>query len=59
MILRNADLQHGRYDAALARYEKAYPELFAQGVPRIDGSNYAVAMDLALVLQEARRKRKS
>ena len=36
----------------LARYEKAYPELFAQGVLRIDRSNYAVAMDLALVLQE-------
>jgi TolB-like protein len=52
MILRNADLQTGRYDAALARYEKAYPELFAQGGLRIDRSNYAVAMDLALVLQE-------
>ena len=52
MILRNADLQHDRYDAALARYEKAYPELFAQGVLRMDRSNYTVAMDVALVLQE-------
>jgi TolB-like protein/Flp pilus assembly protein TadD len=51
MILRNADLQDDRYDAAFTRYEKAYPELFAQGVLRIDRSNYAVAMDLALVLQ--------
>ena len=51
-ILRNADLQNGRYDAALARYEKAYPELFVQDGPRIDRTNYAVATDLALVLQK-------
>ena len=51
-ILRNADLQNGRYDAALARYERAYPELFLQHGPRIDRTNYAVATDLALVLQK-------
>jgi tetratricopeptide (TPR) repeat protein len=51
-ILRNADLQTGRYDAALARYEQAYPELFVQGGPRIDVSNHRVAIDLALVFQK-------
>jgi TolB-like protein/Flp pilus assembly protein TadD len=51
-ILRNADLQTGRYDAALARYEQVYPELFAQGAPRIDASNHRAAIDLALVLQK-------
>jgi TolB-like protein/Flp pilus assembly protein TadD len=51
-ILRNADLQNGHYDAALARYETAYPELFVQGAPHIDRSNYGVATDLALVLQK-------
>jgi TolB-like protein/cytochrome c-type biogenesis protein CcmH/NrfG len=51
-ILRNADLQNDRYDAALARYEQAYPELVVRGAPRIDGSNYGVAIDLALVAQK-------
>jgi TolB-like protein/Tfp pilus assembly protein PilF len=51
-ILRNADLQNGRYDAALARYEQAYPELFVQGGPRIDVSNHRAAIDLALVFQK-------
>jgi TolB-like protein/Tfp pilus assembly protein PilF len=52
LILRNADLQTGRYDAALARYEQAYPELFAQGGPRINASNDQGAIDLALVFQK-------
>jgi tetratricopeptide (TPR) repeat protein len=51
-ILRNADLQTGRYDAALARYEQAYPELFVQGGPRIHVSNHRGAIDLALVFQK-------
>ena len=51
-ILRNADLQTGRYDAALARYEQAYPELFVQGGPRFDVSNHRAAIDLALVFQK-------
>ena len=50
-ILRNAALQNGQYDTALAHYEKAYPELFVQGAPRLDGSNYGAAIDLALVAQ--------
>jgi TolB-like protein/Flp pilus assembly protein TadD len=52
VLLRNADLQSGRYKDAVARYQKAYPEIFVQGAPRIDTSNYSVAVDLALVLQE-------
>ena len=52
LLLRNADLQSGRDTDALARYQKAYPELFMQGVPRLNGLNYGVAIDLALVLQK-------
>jgi TolB-like protein/cytochrome c-type biogenesis protein CcmH/NrfG len=51
-ILRNADLQNGRYDAAFARYGQAYPELFVQGAPRVDRSNFRAAIDLAWVLQK-------
>jgi TolB-like protein/Flp pilus assembly protein TadD len=51
-ILRNADLQNGRDAAALARYEKAYPELFVQRAPGIDRSNFRAAIDLALVFQK-------
>ena len=51
--LRDTDMQLGRYDAAIVRYEKAYPELFVrEGRPRIDGANYAVAIDVALVAQK-------
>jgi tetratricopeptide (TPR) repeat protein len=51
-ILRNADLQSGRYDAAFARYEQTYPEFFGQGEPRIHQSNDGAAIDLALVAQK-------
>jgi len=51
-LLRNADLRGGRVEDALARYRKAYPELFVQGAPRLDGLNYGVGIDLALVLQK-------
>jgi TolB-like protein/Tfp pilus assembly protein PilF len=50
-VLRNADLQTGRYDNSIARYQKAYPELFVPGMAHLDTSNYGVAVDLALVLQ--------
>jgi tetratricopeptide (TPR) repeat protein len=52
VILRNAGLQSGRDPDALSRYRKAYPELFVQDAPRLDRSNYGVAVDLALVLQK-------
>jgi tetratricopeptide (TPR) repeat protein len=49
--LRNADLKQGDYEVARLRYAKAYPALFAVEPPAIDGSNWQVAIDLALVLQ--------
>jgi hypothetical protein len=49
--LRNQDLQNRRFGDALARYEKAYPDLFVPGVPRIDNSNVYAAIDVALVMQ--------
>jgi TolB-like protein/Flp pilus assembly protein TadD len=51
-ILANADVQNGRYDAALERYQKAFPELFVQSGPRFDGSNYGAAIDLALIARQ-------
>jgi len=51
-VLRNADLQAGRPGAARARYARAYPELFVNGAPKIDGSNWRIALDLAPVLQK-------
>jgi TolB-like protein/Tfp pilus assembly protein PilF len=50
-IIRNADLTNGHYDDAIVRYEEAYPEFFVEGAPRIDGTNYWAAIDLALVSQ--------
>ena len=37
---------------SLARYEKAYPELFVQGAPQIHISNHWASVDLALVYQK-------
>jgi tetratricopeptide (TPR) repeat protein len=51
-ILRNADMQTGRDDAALTRYKQAHPELFAHGSPSVHLANYRAAIDLALVLQK-------
>ena len=51
-FLRNADLQAGHPELARARYAKAYPELLAAAIPKIDGVNYWPAIDLALVLQK-------
>ena len=51
-ILRNADMQKGREQAALARYKQAHPELFVPKSPSVDLANYRAAIDLALVLQE-------
>ena len=51
-ILRNADMQKGREEAALARYKQAHPELFVQKSPSVNLANYRAAIDLALVLRE-------
>ncbi len=58
-LLRNADLQGGRAEDALVRYETAFPELFAPGAPHLDLSNYGVAVDLALVLQKLGEKERA
>jgi hypothetical protein len=50
-LLRDADLRERRYDRALERYRKTYPELFLPASPRIDRLNYLVAVDVVPVLQ--------
>jgi len=49
-ILAHYDLKEGRYAEARTRYEQGYPALLNENEPRIDRSNYAGAIVLALVL---------
>ena len=51
LVLGAIDLGQGRYAAAAKRHLTAYPELASTSDPRVDGSNYVVAMQLAQVLQ--------
>jgi len=51
-LLRNHDLQAGRYAEARARYEKAFPKLLNDDEPTIDRTNFRPAIDLALVLSK-------
>ncbi len=51
-VLRNHDLQAGRYAEARARYEKAFPKLLNDDEPTIDRTNFIPAIDLALVLSK-------
>jgi tetratricopeptide (TPR) repeat protein len=51
-LLRDAELAAGRWPAARALYAKAFPELLAASPPKINGLNYAAAVDLAAVLQK-------
>jgi tetratricopeptide (TPR) repeat protein len=50
-LLRNRDARAGQYAAARRRYAAAFPELLAADGPRVDSTNFDVALDLALVLQ--------
>ena len=50
-VLGAVDLSQGRYAAAAKRYLTAYPELASPSAPRVDQSNYVVALQLAQVLQ--------
>jgi len=56
LVLGDIDLQEGRYAVAAKRHLKAYPELASSNHPRVDSSNYVVAMQLALVLQRLGEK---
>jgi tetratricopeptide (TPR) repeat protein len=49
-VLGVLDYREGRYAESVARYRDAYPELFS-GAPRIDASNFTVAVDVVPALQ--------
>jgi hypothetical protein len=50
-ILRNADLDAGRPDAALARYRRWRPELFTGSPPVVDARNVDAAISVAHLLR--------
>jgi tetratricopeptide (TPR) repeat protein len=50
---RERVIRAGRYAEARALYEEKHPELLNEGDPTVDGSNWAAAIDLALVLSKA------
>ena len=52
-VLRNADLEAGRPEVALARYERWRPELFGDTPPVIDARNVDSAISVAQLLQAA------
>ncbi len=49
-ILRDADLEAGRLEAARSRYARMFYELIEPEVPQIHVGNYGAAIDFALVL---------
>jgi tetratricopeptide (TPR) repeat protein len=51
-LLGDYELRAGRYFEALALYEKIYPELLNEDEPRVDNTNYQVAIDLASVFSK-------
>jgi tetratricopeptide (TPR) repeat protein len=50
--LRIAHLHNNRCKDALERYRAAFPELFVADEPQVDRTNYFVAIDGSLLLQE-------
>jgi hypothetical protein len=50
-ILRDADVRSGRDDVALARYVKAYPELFEEDGSRVSRQQVVAPSDVALLYQ--------
>ena len=50
-LLGVVDYREGRYAESVARYRKAYPELFS-AAPRIDASNFTTAIDMVPALQK-------
>jgi len=55
VLLDNIDHRRGRFAESVARYQKAYPELFAAS-RRIDGTSYWVAISMVPSLQKAGRR---
>ena len=53
-FIRDHELRAGRISAAMALYEKSYPELLRVGDPEIDPTNYRAAIDLALIFSIAK-----
>ena len=51
LLLGNADVEAGHPASARARYAKAYPDLIGSAQPKVDESNWRVAIDLARVLR--------
>jgi tetratricopeptide (TPR) repeat protein len=50
-LARDGELREGRYTDALSLYEQTYPEVLKDD-PKIDGSNWGPAIDVALVLSK-------
>ena len=49
-ILRDADIEAGRLEAARYRYARVFRELIEPEIPEVNDSNYSAAIDFALVL---------
>ena len=50
--LREVDLHNNRCKDAVDRYRTAYPQLFLADDPRVDWTNYFVAIDVSLLFQK-------
>jgi tetratricopeptide (TPR) repeat protein len=55
-ILRDADLEAGRLQAARSRYARAFRELLDPEVPKVNNWNCGAAIDFALVLMKLGEK---
>jgi TolB-like protein/cytochrome c-type biogenesis protein CcmH/NrfG len=53
------DIRKGDYASARARYAKAFPDLFAEELPKLEFRHTFAAIDLALVLQHTREEERA
>ncbi len=58
-FIRDHELRAGRISAAMALYEKSYPELLRAEDARVDRSNYRAAIDLALIFSIAKEPQRA
>jgi tetratricopeptide (TPR) repeat protein len=56
VILRDYEIQHGRFDEAFTLYKEYYPRLFDSVLPEITLSNNFAAIGIAFVLQQMGRQ---